>query len=165
MYPVEEDTEKTEEQIEDERNRNEFDARIVKRAEDEFKAAIAMIENAKTEAPEVEFPKEWRVVYPPSLLTDLVNRRRSYARDVAEGKPLVPEFKGIKDKIGPAIARAAKLAKQAEEAQREVDELQGRLIQLPVLIKSSADAIEQSLAKVLAWQPGVQNVLEQLRRY
>jgi hypothetical protein len=165
MYPVEEDTEKTEEQIEDERNRNEFDARIVKRAEDEFKAAIAMIENAKTEAPEVEFPKEWRVVYPPSFFTDLANRMSSYARDVAEGKPLVPEFKGIKDKIGPAIARAAKLAKQAEEAQREVDELQGRLIQLPVLIKSSADAIEQSLAKVLAWQPGVQNVLEQLRRY
>jgi hypothetical protein len=36
---------------------------------------------------------------------------------------------------------------------------------LPVLIKSSAQAIEQSLAKVLAWKHGVQNVLEQLRRY
>jgi hypothetical protein len=105
------------------------------------------------------------VVYPESFFTDLANRMISYSQAVAEGKPLAPEFKGIKDKIGPAIARAEKFRKQAEEAQREADELEGRMNMLPVLIKSSAQAIEQSLAKVLAWKSGVQNVLEQLRRY
>jgi len=164
MYPVEEE-ELTDEQIEDRKMQEERDARVLKRAEDEFKAAIAVIENAKAEAPEVEFPREWRVVYPESFFTDLANRMISYSQAVAEGKPLAPEFKGIKDKIGPAIARAEKFRKQAEEAQREADELEGRMNMLPVLIKSSAQAIEQSLVKVLAWKHGVQNVLEQLRRY
>jgi hypothetical protein len=46
MYPVEEE-ELTDEQIEDRKMQEERDARVLKRAEDEFKAAIAVIENAK----------------------------------------------------------------------------------------------------------------------
>jgi hypothetical protein len=89
MYPVEEE-ELTDEQIEDRKMQEERDARVLKRAEDEFKAAIAVIENAKAEAPEVEFPREWRVVYPESFFTDLANRMISYSQAVAEGKPLAP---------------------------------------------------------------------------
>jgi len=163
MYP-DEDEEKSAEEKRWEKEREAENARVAKLLEEQFDGYRKSIRTAEDEPPAIEFPKVWREIWPESVFKDLEDRRDRYRRGVAEGKDLLKEFEGIKDKVGPAIARAEKLKKQAEEAQREAEELEGRADSLPIRIKVQAESIEQYLRAVTSWKDGVQNALQQLRR-
>ena len=65
--------------------------------------------------------------------------------------------------MGPAIARAEKLRKQAEDAQREADELQGRASALPIYIRSQAKTIQEARWGVEGWEARVQHSLDSIR--
>jgi hypothetical protein len=162
MYPVEEE-EKTREEIAAEREQDKEYARLVKRQEDELKAACKVIDDAALEAPKVSYPDVWDKIS-VSWGEDLEHRMQSYVQTVTEAKPLPEELKGIKSKVAPAMEKAARLRKEADEAQLEADELAGRAHNLPIFIRVAAKGIEESRNSVLSWKSDCQRALDSLRR-
>jgi chromosome segregation ATPase len=162
MYPVEEE-EKTKEQIEWEKEAEKEFARQAKRQEDAFKADCDAIRKEKGEVLNVVCKKPWVEFWGEKIEKELESLKETLRLRAEEGKELLKEWEGIQDKVGPAIARAEKLRKQAEDAQREADELQGRASALPIYIRSQAKTIQEARWGVEGWEARVQHSLDSIR--
>ena len=138
-------------------------ARMQKRDEEVFNGACKAISEASARPPDVEYPKIWESVC-PSWFKDLEFRKTAYARNLNLGKEYLKELKALDGKLEPARERAAKLRAEAEKADREANEIEGKLRSLPVFILETAKEITRSRNAVLMWKTGVERALEAIPR-